>query len=238
MYLITRPKPKLESTKSAFLAAALDVTVIATSDICLEQDAISALKKRLEQGHTADWFIVTSPFAVDALTQLESALTANLPFIAVGSSTSAGLQQFSDNVIVPDTFTSEGILQLEELSRENCRQVIMIKGEGGRTAIADELSRRGISVTAYCVYRRITLPVPVQTNHWEWQHVKGIIATSETMAQQLWDLAPQPLACKLPWLTVSDRVASALSHWGATQVSVCTGASDSALIQWVKEFWE
>ncbi len=238
MYLITRPKPKLDSTKSAFTAAGLDATVVATSDIRLEKAAIDGLTDYLAQGHKPDWFIVTSPFAVDALCQISSALISNLPFIAVGSSTSTGLHQFSDNVVVPDTFTSEGILQLDELSRENCSQVIMIKGEGGRTAIAEELIRRGISVSAYCVYRRIPLAAPEQTNHWEWQHVKGIIATSETMARQLWEYSPQPLASTLPWLTVSDRVASSLTRWGAADVSVCAGASDSALIQWVKEFWE
>lgn len=238
MYLITRPKPKLESTKAAFSAAGLNVTVLATSDIAMEQAAIRALTDHLQQGHKADRYIVTSPFAVDALTYVPDNLTAQLPFIAVGSSTCAGLAQFSDNVVVPDTFTSEGILRLDELSRENCRQVIMIKGEGGRTAIAEELIRRGITVTTYCIYRRVPLSVPVQTNHWEWQHVKGIIATSEIMARQLWELSPHPLASGLPWLTVSDRVASAVTNWGAADVSVCTGASDSALIQWVKDFWE
>lgn len=238
MYLITRPRPKLESTKAAFSAAGLNVTVLATSDIAMEQAAIRALTNHLQQGRKADRYIVTSPFAVDALTAIPAKLTAQLPFIAVGSSTCAGLAQLSDNVVVPDTFTSEGILRLDELSRENCRQVIMIKGEGGRTAIADELSRRGIAVTAYCVYRRVPLSVPAQTNHWEWRHVKGIIATSETMAQQLWELSPLPQVSALPWLTVSDRVADAIKRWGATNVSVCTGASDSALIQWVKDFWE
>ncbi|WP_414829272.1 uroporphyrinogen-III synthase [Alteromonas sp. H39] len=238
MYLITRPKPKLESTKAAFHAAGLNATVVATSDIAMEQAAIRALTDHLQQGHKADRYIVTSPFAVDALTHVPANLTSQLPFIAVGSSTCAALAQFSHNVVVPDTFTSEGILRLDELSRENCSQVIMIKGEGGRTAIADELSRRGIAVTAYCVYRRVPLTVPAQTNHWEWQHVKGIIATSETMARQLWELAPQSQVSGLPWLTVSDRVAASITRWGATTVSVCTGASDSALIQWVKDFWE
>ncbi len=238
MYLITRPRPKLAATAAAFAVAGLAATVIATSDIEYCQPDIDALRQQLQAESVRTPLIVTSVFAAQVLLTLPAACVAQRPVVAVGAATASALAATASPIITPQPQTSEGVLALPELAAPPCQSVLIIKGEGGRTAIADTLQARGIAVTPYCVYRRVPLAKPVQSNQWQWSHVKGIIATSEEMARQLWHQAPQAHAAALPWLTVSERVARAIRALGVREVAVSAGASDAALIKWVKEFWE
>ncbi|MCU7554767.1 uroporphyrinogen-III synthase [Alteromonas sp. ASW11-19] len=238
MYLITRPRPKLNATATAFTEAGLTAAVIATSDIDYCQPDIDALRQRLQAEPPQTPLVVTSVFAAQVLLDLPAQYIAKRHIVAVGDATARALAQCNTVIVIPQPQTSEGVLALPALSAAQCRSVVIIKGEGGRTAIADTLISRGIAVAAYCVYRRVRLAEPIQSNHWQWSHVKGIIATSEEMASQLWQQAPQAQAAALPWLTVSERVACAIRALGVKDVAVSAGASDHALIKWVKEFWE
>ncbi|MEC7699777.1 MAG: uroporphyrinogen-III synthase, partial [Pseudomonadota bacterium] len=65
----------------------------------------------------------------------------------------------------------------------------------------------------------------------------GIIATSEAMATQLISHYGNALLT-LPWVTVSERIASSLNRLGASRVQICHRATDQALIAWVKDNWE
>jgi len=42
----------------------------------------------------------------------------------------------------------------------------------------------------------------------------------------------------LPWVTVSERIASTLRKRGIENVAVCEQATDQALIAWIKDNWE
>ncbi|MBQ4828018.1 uroporphyrinogen-III synthase [Alteromonas sp. MMG017] len=242
MLLITRPLPKLQASADAFEQAGINAVGVATSDIQSIPSKASELQQFLLGPPIVNSIIVTSIYAVpatlDALNQA-TFLSVQPTLIAVGDATADALHSANlpFKIVTPSLHTSEGILVMQQLNEANCTQVVIIKGEGGRDTLSHVLSRRGISVTEFCVYKRQPLTNPIYTKIWKIGDVSGIIATSENMAKQLISSHSMQLLA-LPWLTVSERVATSLRNLGIARVSVCNRATDQALIAWVKENWE
>ncbi|MEW9797971.1 uroporphyrinogen-III synthase [Alteromonas sp. CYL-A6] len=244
MYLLTRPLPKLADSTAAFRAAGLSVCGIATTDIIANNQGLDALATRLTPASLPDVIIVTSVFAAQPF----SALLARSPalhetlrqrtVIAVGSTTARLLQPWFDNLLIPQPQTSEGILTLPVLNSANRQHIVIIKGEGGRTALFDTLTARGDSVDTFDVYRRQSLTQPVLDGEYASDAVSGVIATSEQLALDLAGAPDYRTLMSRPWLTISERVASRIRDVGVEAVFVCDSASDSALIAWIKTNWE
>ncbi len=242
MLLFTRPLPKLKASASAFEQAGINAVGIATSDII---DISSERKAAAEYlaSNTVNAIIVTSVYAVSSVISGLRNTSTPLPLIiAVGDATArklkAGLETISSaNVITPKVHTSEGILAMHQLNEANCQHVVIIKGEGGRDAIAKGLDENGILVNSFCVYKREQLTRPIYTKRWKMGEVSGIIATSEAMALQLIEQFGDALIT-FKWLTVSSRIAKTLNSKGVKEVAVCQRATDQALIAWVKDNWE
>jgi len=252
MLLLTRPLPKLESSVQAFSAAGINTVGVATSDIETVESEAQSLIQYASNGRQIDAIIVTSVYAVpSALQALNEVFCHHAPhtstsheqssptILAVGDATANALKQANIGLKVdtPAQHTSEGILAMHQLNEANCKQVVIIKGEGGREMLSRQLQARGIKVNQFCVYKRIQLASPIYTKFWQIDDVSGIIATSESMAKQLISHHSKPLFT-LPWLTVSERIATTLRSWGIEQVAVCQRATDQALIAWVQENWE
>ena len=236
MYLLTRPAPNLEKSQQAFDALGVKVSVLGLNDIAFMKGADDKLALMLKQ-HSADILIFTSQFAVKACASALSA-AVSVPVLAVGKGTAQALAGYGVEAVVPEEPTSEGLLALPQLIDANQRQVVIIKGKAGRTTLADTLTERGASVLPMPVYQRVIPPVFRQTNYWQWSDVKGIIATSEEMARQLFDRLNNTELTRQRWLTVSTRVADVIRSYGVTDVEVATGASDTELGQWIKDNWE
>ncbi len=242
MLLFTRPLPKLKASASAFEQAGINAVGVATSDI---------IKISSEQKAAADYLasnsvnaiIVTSVYAVEPVISGLRESASPLPLIvAVGDATArklqAGLEALpSVQIVTPKNHTSEGILAMHQLNEANCQHVVIIKGEGGRDAIAKGLDEKGTLVNSFCVYKREQLVRPIYTKRWKMGEVSGIIATSEAMALQLVEQFGHALLT-FKWLTVSDRIALTLNSKGVKEVAVCQRATDQALIAWVKDNWE
>ncbi|RDV25479.1 uroporphyrinogen-III synthase [Alteromonas aestuariivivens] len=237
MYLLTRPAPKLQTSTAAFRAAGLAVTGVAPLDIRFDSEVIEQLRQTLAASNV-DTLIVTSTFAAEALLTLSLRVETSPTLIAVGSSTAALLRTAGHMVTVPASQDSEGVLETAQLKQAKGQTLVIIKGREGRTLIADSLRAGGNTVVEMPVYFRKMLPSPVTTNDWQWPDVKGIITTSAEMAQSMFDSYPAAPLLNIPWLAVSNRVADTVKANGVARVGVCQGASDTALIHWVKENWE
>ncbi|MDO6566580.1 uroporphyrinogen-III synthase [Alteromonas sp. 1_MG-2023] len=257
MLLITRPLPKLQASADAFEQAGIDAVGIATSDIQSVPGKANALKQFLISSNSVNIIIVTSiyavPAALDALSQAsflaspaaldalsQASFLASPPtLVAVGDATASALHSANlpFKIVTPSQHTSEGILVMQQLNEANCTQVVIIKGEGGRDTLSRVLGDRGISATEFCVYKREPLANPFYTKVWKIDDVRGIIATSENLAKQLISTHSRQILA-LPWLTVSERVATSLRNYGIARVSVCNRATDQALIAWIKDNWE
>ena len=238
MLLLTRPLPKLDASVAAFRQAGVSVTGVATSDIEYNPTVIAELRQCLLRQARAT-VIVTSVFAVPALAQAWTNSLSHPPILAVGDATAAKIKSLlpEAHVFTPEQHTSEGILAMHQLNEANCNDIVIIKGEGGRDTLQNTLRLQGKQVYPFCVYKRVALAQPFYTNNWQIDDVSGIIATSENMAMQL-IASHSDHILTLPWVTVSERIASTLRKRGIENVAVCEQATDQALIAWIKDNWE
>ena len=236
MILLTRPEQKLAKSVAAFRQAGIAVTGIAPLTITTNADEIARCQQHFSQS-PPDIAIVTSTFAAQNL-QNAGAFRSNTLWLSVGISTASMLKSRGFDVVVPDQQSSEGLLQLPQLNGANCRQIVIIKGEGGRTTLSDTLMARGNQVDEYHFYAREPLLPPLQTSTWQWAEISGIVATSGEMAQQLFQLYDKQQLMQQRWLTVSERIADTLTASGVSNIAVCHDASDNALCAWIKDNWE
>lgn len=66
--------------------------------------------------------------------------------IAVGSATQQKLKTVNVSASIPEQHDSEGLLALPRLNNINTKDVIIIRGDGGRELIAETLTARGANV--------------------------------------------------------------------------------------------
>jgi uroporphyrinogen-III synthase len=77
--------------------------------------------------------------------------------IAVGEGTAARLEQNGfDDVIIPESSNTEGLLELSSLQSIKGQQILLIKGRGGRELLEKTLSDRGAICYPLEVYSRVT----------------------------------------------------------------------------------
>ena len=109
-----------------------------------------------------DWTIYTSANSVESsLRQLPR--PARTRIAAVGRGTARALAEHGVVVhaVPATTADSEGLLALEPFMAAAGRRILILKGEGGRTLLREELERRGARVVTAEVYRRVpALPDP------------------------------------------------------------------------------
>ena len=83
-------------------------------------------------------------------------LPQQLRLLAVGPATAAELQSLGTTPVTPEQeFTSEGLLALPELQQLAGATIVIVRGVGGRSLLADELARRGAAVSIAELYRRV-----------------------------------------------------------------------------------
>ena len=173
------------------------------------------------------------------LPQLGSALArdSDLTVIAVGNKTRDTLAAEGIQAQVPVRADSEGLLAMPALSAPDSRDVVIVKGEGGRELLASELTGRGARVTEWACYRRC----------WPEVDVSGLIeisaglifqASSGEMVSRLAELLAgggQVDLFQSPIIVPSDRVARLATEIGWAQVVRAEDASDDAFMRALKQ---
>ena len=173
------------------------------------------------------------------LPQLGSALArdSDLTVIAVGNKTRDTLVAEGIQAQVPVRTDSEGLLAMPALSAPDSRDVVIVKGEGGRELLASELTGRGARVTEWACYRRC----------WPEVDVSGLIeisaglifqASSGEMVSRLSELLAgggQADLFQSSIIVPSDRVARLATEIGWGQVIRAEDASDDAFIRALKQ---
>lgn len=82
-------------------------------------------------------------------------LPTGLHWYAIGAATAAGLARFGITAITPGSaMSSEGLLAVPDLQDVGGQRVLIIKGEGGRDTLTQELTGRGALVRELTCYRR------------------------------------------------------------------------------------
>lgn len=100
-------------------------------------------------------------YGLDCLLQAGDAWPETLQCYAVGGGTAEVLRAAGLSVLTPGVnMTSEGLLALPSLQAVAGQSVLIVKGEGGRTALRDALHARGARVDELRCYRRAPPDVP------------------------------------------------------------------------------
>ena len=162
---------------------------------------------------------------------------SDLTVIAVGNKTRDTLAAEGIQAQVPVRADSEGLLAMPALSAPDSRDVVIVKGEGGRELLASELTGRGARVTEWACYRRC----------WPEVDVSGLIeisaglifqASSGEMVSRLSELLAgggQADLFQSSIIVPSDRVARLATEIGWGQVIRAEDASDDAFIRALKQ---
>lgn len=179
---------------------------------------------------TATKAIFTSTNAVDYC--FASLIAANklwpptIEVIAIGKATAEALKKQGIQVsLIPEQADSEHLLTLlaGQVLRE--KTILLFKGEGGRTLIAETLLEHGAKLLSFEVYRRVMPQVNQQVLQRLWQNteVDIILLTSVDVMNNLFSLfGPEAhdWLCNKPCLVISERLAKEAALLGIKTIIV------------------
>jgi uroporphyrinogen-III synthase len=164
-------------------------------------------------------------------------LPVGLCWYAIGNATARLLQQYGIEAITPgSSMTSEGLLAVSQLRAVAGQRVLIIKGEGGRNTLREELTSRGATVDELACYRRVCPgygPGEVAAKLSQW-HIRLVMITSGEGLANLLALISAQETTKFRDITLlvpSDRIAGLARQAGFDQVMIAENASDSAMLR-------
>ncbi|MEL6116671.1 uroporphyrinogen-III synthase [Photobacterium sp. SP02] len=237
--LITRPAPHGEALAQALAAKGIKalvqplLAIAPGAGLLTLGDQLARLKK-------GDCLIAVSPHAVKMahtyLTEKEICWPASLHYIAVGQQTAATLADAcGQHVEAPQQEDSEGLLALPALMTAAGRNVLILRGNGGRELIFETLAERQAHVS-YCeTYARhwLALNGAVLSQQWQQQNVDSLVVTSGQQLEYLYRLMP---AQAKPWLMTchllvpSERIARQARDIGFRHITTVGSASNATLL--------
>ncbi|MGL4980146.1 MAG: uroporphyrinogen-III synthase [Plesiomonas sp.] len=243
--LVTRPGEPGQALTHALSAsgrAAIHAPLF-TLSAGRELNTLSAALNRLQTG---DWIIAVSGNAVRYAQQTLQQIGASWPavqYAAVGRSTAHALQQASTQpVLFPaQDETSEGLLQVITPPAMMGRQVLILRGNGGRPLLADTFTTWGALVILHECYQRLPIEQCGEqlTDIWQRANVNILLITSGEILQQLVALVPKTehdwlISCRL--VVVSKRIAAMAQALGWTEIVISAHADNLSLIAAVEQF--
>lgn len=157
-------------------------------------------------------------------------------YLAVGSATQSQFTTLGIAAKTPNYPTTEGLLALPCLSQVQNKNVIIIRGQGGREVLAETLVQRGAKVSYLEVYRRQLLDMNTQDCERQWQQhqINTIVVTSGDILQHIYaNIGEKSLSWLQDlWLVVpSDRVATMAKKLGANHVTISHGADNQSILK-------
>ncbi len=205
-------------------------------------DALAVLPVELDH---IDLFIFVSSnavqFAFAHVPYLRQAITLNKPFAAIGQATAQALHAFGvTQVIAPDQgFDSESLLSLAAMNNLQHKNVLIVKGAGGRTKLSDTLRARGAAVHSIDVYQR---QIPAKVDLGALQPAPDVIlfSSSESVENMLKIIPTLQHSSVLHSQTITGhaRIAAKVKSLGFEKLPIiAANPSDEAMLTALKE-WE
>lgn len=233
--LILRPQPAADEL-ATLLRQQGHTPIVCPLLSYLPGSELSALTDRLSQ---ADIVISISVAAVQYASEQLAKQQASWPqhciYLAVGATTAAQWQQQDVKVISPTDARSEGLLALPALQSASGKNVLILRGNGGRELLADVLSELGAQVSYLECYRRHYLHTDGAPLLQEWQAVgvDSVIISSSKLFRQLIRLLPETASEWLSsqhWFVPSQRTADEIHQAGFNSVTIMSGVQHNAVV--------
>ncbi len=212
------------------------LAIIAINNTKKIQQQIEAIK----QWH---WLIFISPNAVNFALNANSGridLFEHSSIAAVGKATKSALLAagLSVDLLPENQFNSEGLLATEQMNQVNKKNCLIIRGQGGRETLADELRARGAKVDYLEVYSRET-PTPdcsKVTSILKQDKLHAITITSGNALKNLVSMIDTDLHNELqavPLVVISNRIRELAEKIGFKIIAVTENPGDTAIIKTV-----
>jgi len=234
--LVTRPRA--QSAGFATLVAEAGGTPLLFPVLEIEPIELDPVSRTRFAPDAHDWTVYTSANAVyHSLQQLPRPDRSKIA--AIGRATARALEDHGllVHAVPAGTSESEGLLALAAFQDPAGRRILIVKGEGGRTLLREELARRGAEVFTVEVYRRVrgrpdaaTLEELARASG---QRRMAVAATSTETLEALLGIAPESRVPRLRdslLLVPGARVAAAArDHGWRGPVVVAASAEDSTM---------
>lgn len=233
--LLTRPHGRNQDMIDSLTArgiAHLVAPLLAVAEVPASQHLLTK-----EQVLGSDILIFVS---TNAVTFGKQALGQEWPqdkqYFAVGQATWAALKADGIEALQAplDCQETEGLLTLAELNQVTNKQVVIVRGNGGREDLGIILQQRGAKVSFWQVYQRVCPALATGAAlAWYQFGIDTIVVTSGAVLENLITLVPKEL---FPWLQAchiivpSNRVERQAIALGMLKVTNAGGAHSQAMM--------
>jgi uroporphyrinogen-III synthase len=196
----------------------------------------AAARDLLRAANGFDLLLFVSANAVDrAASWLPRPLQPAIGGVGEGTARALRAQGLEPTILPTASADSEGLLALPALRAVRGKRVLVVRGEGGRPLLGDELRARGAEVRYAEVYRRTLPAVDAAGLLAEWpRRVQVVVTTSREILDNLVALlgpAGRPHLEQTPVVVVNERVAGHARALGIRRVIVAAGPGDEALVR-------
>ena len=163
-------------------------------------------------------------------------LPVGLNWYAVGDRSAALLASHGPSVISPEhDMSSEGLLRLPPLNSVAGQRVLIVRGQGGRTTLREELSARGARVEDLACYRRTRPQLAageLAENLGNWGVGIVLISSGEGLQNLLALLSPEETTKfrGIILIVPSQRVADMAREAGFSRIVTAENATDGAML--------
>ena len=241
--VVTRPAQQAQTLADLIRAAggrALLFPVIEIVDVA-DARPVRALLNRLDR---FDLAIFISPNAVERGLRLiaTNPLPPRLKIAAIGGGSVKALARFGiREVIAPQRFDSEALLDLPALAQVAGQRIVIFRGEGGREVLGAALAQRGAHVEYAECYRRQRPRADVAPliQAWERGEIEAIVVTSSEGVRNLFDLLGKPGQAwlrKTPLFAPHPRIVETARGLGARETVITTPGDEGIVAALVEHF--
>lgn len=202
---------------------------------------LDLLPVKLNQLNAGDYVFLVSKSAVDFSVKTLKDTGFNwrddLQYFTVGQRTAEYFSCQSERIIRYPTSqeNSEGLLALSQMKQLEGRQILILRGNGGRDYFIEQATLRGASVETLECYRRelIAYNNEEQTSMCKRAGVDTLVVTSLEILHALVQFVPEHeqdwlKSCRL--VTVSQRIADVAKEYGWRAISLSPKADNQNLL--------
>lgn len=123
--------------------------------------------------------IFQSQNAVAAFLKIQKNIPDFMSIIAIGSATQRALQEAGyAHVLIPDYFSSEGVLAMPAMQHVHNKTFLIVSGENPKPLLRNTLRERGAHITVCECYRRVSIAHNMKIIFDQLQTADTIITTS------------------------------------------------------------
>lgn len=236
--VVTRPAEQAGGLIDKLKKLHADVVFFPTINVAAKKND-PKLNSTIEKLDNTDIIIFISRNAVKYAEKIINTRWPTLPeklkIAAIGEGTADELNKFGLHIdLVPkNSFNSDSLLAMAEFGEVAEKNILIVRGEGGREQLANTLRERGATVKYAETYIR-TQP-EAEVKPMLMQHPDVIITTSGLGLQNLYDMTPNELRddlLKTQLLVISESMMELAETLGFSSVPIlANGASDQAIIR-------